>query len=51
MTKSEFEYALATSSCLYHNGYIWYEHNDLIETLQVMGLFDIEKENEDDRDS
>ena len=45
ITKDELIYILTACGCLYHNGYVWYEHNDLIECFEQMGFI---KESEDD---
>ena len=38
ITKEELIYILTAMSCMYHNGYTWYEHNDIIETFEQMGF-------------
>lgn len=40
MTKEQFEYALCACGCLFYDGKTWYEHNELIEQFETMGLFD-----------
>ena len=40
MTKQQFKYILAACGCLYSNGQVWYEENELIKCFEDLGAFD-----------
>ena len=40
MTKQELEYVLCACGCLYYNEQTWYEHNELIQRFEDMGLLE-----------
>jgi hypothetical protein len=40
MTEEGFKYALKTCGCLYHDGQIYYEENELIQTFRDMEMFE-----------
>ena len=45
MTKEQFIYALTACGCLLKDGKTWYEHNELIECFENLGLFEQETKN------
>ena len=40
MTRDQFIYALTACSCLLKDGKTWYEHNELIECFENLGLLE-----------
>ena len=45
--REEIEYAIETSACTFHNGKTYYEKEDLMKSIEELGLFeDKEAENE-----
>ena len=40
MTKEQFVYILTACGCLYKDGQVWYEENELIKRFEDMGAFD-----------
>lgn len=42
MTKEQFIYGLTACGCLWHNDKTWYEHNELIECFENLGLLEQE---------
>ena len=45
--REEIDYAIETSACTFHNGKTYYEKEDLMKSMEDLGLFEDEKGEEE----